>query len=102
MLSPAFETITTAQPADHILLVTLNRPEVGNALNTKMGEELRDLFTHYATHPNDLRCVIFTGAGEKIFCGGGDLKQRHGMDKKQIVPLADRRLAAVGQLYEPH
>ncbi len=80
MLPPTFETITTALLADHILLVTLNRPDVGNALNTKMGEELRDLFTHYATHPNDLRCVIFTGAGPKIFCGGGDLKQRHGMD----------------------
>jgi len=75
-----FETITCARPAPHVMLVTLNRPEVGNALNTKMGEELRDLFTHYATHPNDLRCVILTGAGEKIFCGGGDLKQRNGMD----------------------
>ncbi len=80
MLETKFETVLLTQPAPYVLLITLNRPEVGNALNTKMGEELRDIFTHYATHPNDLRCVVFTGAGGKIFCGGGDLKQRNGMD----------------------
>lgn len=80
MLPTQFETIACSGPAAHVLCVTLSRPEAGNALNTKMGEELRDVFTHYATHPHDLRCVIFTGAGDKIFCGGGDLKQRHGMD----------------------
>ena len=80
MLDKTFETVLLSQPAPFVLLITLNRPEVGNALNTKMGEELRDIFTHYATHPNDLRCVVFTGSGNKIFCGGGDLKQRHGMD----------------------
>lgn len=74
-----FETILCTRPAEYLLLITLNRPDVGNALNTRMGEELRDLFTHYATHPNDLRCVVLTGAGERIFCGGGDLKQRNGM-----------------------
>ena len=34
-----FETILCSQPADYVLLVTLNRPDAGNALNTKMGEE---------------------------------------------------------------
>lgn len=75
----SFETVLCTRPAEHILQITLNRPDVGNALNTKMAEELRDLFTHYATTPNDLRCVVMTGAGGRIFCGGGDLKQRNGM-----------------------
>ena len=75
----SFETITCDMPSEYILLITLNRPDVGNALNTKMGEELRDLFTRIATDPEDLRCVILTGAGDRIFCGGGDLKQRNGM-----------------------
>jgi enoyl-CoA hydratase/carnithine racemase len=75
-MSETFETVLCTRPAEHVLQITLNRPDVGNALNTKMGEELRDLFTR---DPGDLRCIIFTGSGEKIFCGGGDLKQRNGM-----------------------
>jgi len=75
-MSEHFETVLCSRPSDFVLQVTLNRPDVGNALNTKMGEELRDLFTR---DPGDLRCIILTGAGEKIFCGGGDLKQRNGM-----------------------
>lgn len=75
-MAETFETVVCSHPAAHVLQITLNRPDVGNALNTKMGEELHDLFTR---EPGDLRCVILTGAGEKIFCGGGDLKQRNGM-----------------------
>ena len=74
-----FETILCSQPADHVLQITLNRPDVGNALNTRMGEELRDLFVHYTTHPTSLRCAVITGGSGKIFCGGADLKQRNGM-----------------------
>lgn len=78
-MSETFETVVCTRPAEHVLQITLNRPDVGNALNTKMGEELRDLFTR---EPGDLRCIILTGAGEKIFCGGGDLKQRNGMSNE--------------------
>ena len=35
-----FETILVSDPRPHVRLVTMNRPEVGNAKNTRMGEEL--------------------------------------------------------------
>lgn len=78
-MSEDFETIACTMPSEYVLQITLNRPEAGNALNTKMGEELRDLLMRISTDPEDLRCIVLTGAGEKIFCGGGDLKQRNGM-----------------------
>jgi enoyl-CoA hydratase len=78
MASKTFETILVSKPSNYILQVTLNRPSVANAFNTKMAEEVRDLFTHYTMHPSDLRCVILTGAGN-VFCGGADLKERNGM-----------------------
>lgn len=81
-MSDSFETLLVSNPSDHILQVALNRPEAGNALNTKMGEELRDLFTRHALDPGDLRCVILSGGDGKIFCGGGDLKQRNGMSNE--------------------
>ena len=37
------------------------------------------VFGPLAFTPGDLRCVVLTGAGDKAFCAGGDLKERHGM-----------------------
>ncbi|MGE0845385.1 MAG: enoyl-CoA hydratase/isomerase family protein [Flavobacteriaceae bacterium] len=61
------------------MVVTLNRPEVRNALNTRMGIELRDLFVPLRFTPGDIRCIVITGAEDKAFCAGGDLKERKGM-----------------------
>src|SRR6201986_930588 len=74
-----FETVTIARRDNHILLVTLNRPDAANALNTQMGLDLVELFEHFTTDIEGLRAVILTGAGDKAFCAGGDLKQRNGM-----------------------
>ena len=56
----------------HVAYVTINRPEVRNALNTKMGEELREIFVPLQFTPGDLRAIIITGSGDKAFCSGGD------------------------------
>lgn len=61
-----------------VLVVTLNRPEVMNAMNTKMLEERLQLFREQA-YNESLRCIVITGAGEKAFSAGGDLKERNGM-----------------------
>ncbi len=78
-----FETILAERVRPHLLLVTLNRPEVGNAKNTRMGLDLLDLWTRLIDRPGEVRCVILTGAGEKIFCAGADLKQRKGMPREE-------------------
>src|SRR5262249_59255113 len=49
------------------------------ALRTATCEDLRTVFAPLAFAPGDLRCVILTGAGEKAFSAGGDLKERDGM-----------------------
>jgi enoyl-CoA hydratase/carnithine racemase len=64
---------------EHILLVTLNRPQALNALNTQMGKEQSDLWTRLTAEPGNVRCVVLTGAGERAFCAGADLKERDGM-----------------------
>jgi enoyl-CoA hydratase len=74
-----FETITVERRDNHILLVTLNRPDAANALNTQMGLDLVELFEHFSVDLENLRAIILTGAGTKAFCAGGDLKQRNGM-----------------------
>ena len=79
------ETLRLATPQPHLLLVTLNRPQASNALNTQMGRDLEALWTELIAEPGETRCVVLTGAGEKAFCAGGDLKERHGMSDAQWV-----------------
>jgi enoyl-CoA hydratase/carnithine racemase len=78
-----YETLLTSEPQDHTLLVTLNRPASGNAMNTQMGHDLLDVFESVNADPGRYRCIVLTGAGERIFCAGGDLKQRNGMTDQQ-------------------
>jgi enoyl-CoA hydratase len=79
---PAYQTLNTEIVERHVLIVTLNRPEVLNAINTQMGIELLDLWTRLSAEPGEVRCVLLTGAGERAFCSGADLKQRKDMSKE--------------------
>lgn len=78
-----FDTIVVEYPQAHTVLVTLNRPEVANAMNTQMGLDLLEVFDGFCAAPNKQRCIVITGAGVKAFCAGGDLKQRNGMTDEQ-------------------
>ena len=78
--APDYATLQLAFHGDHILVVTLNRPEVLNAINTRMGLDWLDLWTRLTADAGDLRCVVLAGAGDRAFCAGGDLKEREGMD----------------------
>ncbi len=57
----------------HLLMVTLNRPEVRNALHRAASDELDQIWTMYEADP-DLWLAILTGAGDKAFCAGYDMK----------------------------
>lgn len=82
-LDRSYETLKLEEPAEHVLRVTLNRPEASNAMNTQMGHDKVDLFDALCADPSLYRCIILTGAGERAFCAGGDLKQRLGMTDAQ-------------------
>jgi enoyl-CoA hydratase len=74
-----YETLTVAIDANRIGVVTMNRPDALNAMNTKMMEELRDCFMSFYVDPDQAACLILTGSGERGFCAGADLKERKGM-----------------------
>jgi enoyl-CoA hydratase/carnithine racemase len=78
-----YQALELEPRGEHVLLVRLNRPEVLNALNTQMGRDLLDLWTRITAEPGALRCVVLTGAGDRAFCAGGDLKERDGMTQAQ-------------------
>jgi len=65
-----FETLLYEE-ADGVAVVTLNRPEVHNAFNEVMQDELRHLWRSLKTN-DDIRSIVLTGSGEKAFCTGMD------------------------------
>ncbi len=74
-----YRTLLVDQTANgHVVTVILNRPDLMNAMNTAMGEDLLACFAAL-NGDAEVRAVIFTGAGERAFCAGGDLKERNEM-----------------------
>ena len=68
-----YETILY-EAADGIVTITLNRPEVHNAMNERMRQELTRCFGDLATS-DAARVVVVTGAGERAFSAGADIRE---------------------------
>ncbi|MBW5469854.1 enoyl-CoA hydratase [Brevibacillus formosus] len=64
-------------------VLTLQRPEVFNCLNLETLVTLRGLIREIS-HDRDIRTVIVTGAGDKAFCSGADLRERRSMSPQQV------------------
>jgi enoyl-CoA hydratase/carnithine racemase len=78
-MSSPYSTLSVTRSDDgFVATVELCRPEALNAMNTAMGRELLHCFDGFFWDQT-LRAVVFTGAGDKAFCVGGDLKERQGM-----------------------
>jgi len=67
---------------DRIGLVTINRPDKLNALNVTAKKELSDLFGRLKEDPQ-VDVVIVTGAGEKAFVAGTDIRELTSLDRKK-------------------
>ncbi|MDO8703737.1 MAG: enoyl-CoA hydratase-related protein [Sulfuricaulis sp.] len=73
---PSIETLKLERVGEHVLLVTLNRPDVLNAMDMTLTEAMLDVEQRLHRQPGWVRCVVLTGAG-RAFSAGGDLKVRN-------------------------
>jgi len=88
---------------DQVLRLTINRPEKRNALNLALLDAIGQAFADHANNP-DIKLALLTGAGDKAFAAGGDLKEldavrseedslamsrrgRHALDQIRYFPL---------------
>jgi len=70
--------------ADNISTLTFNRPQKANAIGKLMLSQLRDcIATLSGDQGNNIRCVILTSCGDKVFSAGADLKERSNMSKDE-------------------
>ncbi len=84
----AFETLLLDH-ANGIAKLTLNRPQVLNALNAKVFDELEQAFTELAAN-DEVRVILLTGQGEKAFAAGADIKELSAADTS-LGELLSRR-----------
>lgn len=86
-----YKTLLLEQKPQGIWILTVHRPEALNALNStvlnEMGEALRQIGE---MHYNDARVLIITGAGEKAFVAGADIKEIHDLDEDKALAFAQR------------
>jgi enoyl-CoA hydratase/carnithine racemase len=75
----SFSTLKLSVIANSVLVIELHRPAVSNALDTVMTRELLSIWQALYVDASPYRVVVLTGAGEKCFCAGADLKERHGI-----------------------
>nr|WP_295970904.1 enoyl-CoA hydratase [uncultured Bacillus sp.] len=97
------KTVLVNKRENGIILITLNRPNAANALSTAMLEELSSILESCKFDP-DVRCVVITGAGNRVFCAGADLKERAGMDAltvKRTVSLIRHTINQIEDLPLP-
>ena len=89
--------------ADRVAVITLNRPHADNAITTDMGTRLTEILETIAVRPA-VRVAIITGAGERAFSVGSDLRQRKNMTKEQWLRQRqdfDRTLYTLRELRKP-
>lgn len=75
MIRPEDFTDVTYEVEESWAVVTINRPERYNSFRGRTVDELIAAFKH-AWADSRVACIILTGAGEKAFCAGGDVKER--------------------------
>ena len=94
-----YETLVVTKD-DGVAVVALNRPEVRNAINLKMQEELHGLW-HAFRYDDDVRCVGLAGEGEH-FCTGIDRAEAfRGSEINQHVELCGLALTLAHRLLPP-
>ena len=76
MSEPSYEDLLY-EKKNHVVTITMNRPEVYNAFRGKTGVELVRAFGRAGYDP-DVGAIVLTGAGEKAFCTGGDQSDHDG------------------------
>ena len=85
------------------LWITLNRPDVRNALSRALNLRLQDLAAEIE-HREDVHAIVLTGAGDKAFCAGADLKERRGVPAAESATFINAIGGAIdtwGQLRKP-
>lgn len=89
--------LVACRVTDRIAMVTINRPEKLNALNSETRHGLKDIIAQIKSDP-EIAVVIITGAGERAFAAGTDIRELTGLDSETGKDFAARGQAIMDQV----
>ena len=92
----SFQTLFTKME-DHTLIITINRPDVLNALNKQVISDLDAVMDRVYKFP-EIKSVVITGAGLKSFVAGADIKEFESLSKEQAIEVAKRGQAVFAKI----
>lgn len=97
------DRVLQVEKKDRVTRLTLNRPQIMNSFNFEMLHALRDAI-ETLRYDSDTRVIIITGAGDKAFCAGADLKERASLTPVQVreyIYTIRNLFTAIEQLPKP-
>ena len=80
---------------DGLKVITIDRKEKSNAISRSL---LNELHEEIVGSMSGIRCLMITGAGEKVFCAGADLEERKDMSKTEIITFLDKFRSTLASL----
>lgn len=91
MSNNGYKTILLEQKTQGVWVLTVNRPEALNALNSTVLNEMGEALRQIGEMPyEDARALIITGSGEKAFVAGADIKEINELDEEKALSFAQR------------
>jgi enoyl-CoA hydratase len=92
----SFQTLFTKME-DHTLIITINRPDVLNALNKQVMADLDAVMDRVYKFP-EIKSVVITGAGLKSFVAGADIKEFESLSKEEAIAVAKKGQAVFAKI----
>lgn len=78
------DRLLISQPAPGVALLTLNRPDVMNAIDMPLAGLIANALDDFE-HDDAIRCIVLTGAGDRAFCSGYDINEMAGFSPEDMM-----------------
>ncbi len=94
------EAVVLTEQRGHALIITINRPKASNSINAEVHQLIGEALER-AENEREIRVVVLTGAGDRVFCAGADLKALGTKGGEGVVPSATKHWGFAGMIDHP-
>ena len=94
------EAAVLTEQRGHTLVVTINRPKASNSINAAVHQGIGEALERAESDP-EIRAVVLTGSGERVFCAGADLKALGTLGGEGVMPSATKHWGFAGMVDHP-
>ena len=94
------DPVVLTEQRGHTLLITINREKAANSINAEVHQLIGQALDR-ADHETEIRAVVLTGAGDRVFCAGADLKALGTQGGEGVLPADTKHWGFAGMVDHP-